>query len=232
MENYLFLLKVVFNSVVAYVFMFAVAKLMGKKQIAQLNFIDYVIGISIGSIGAEMATDYKEPFYIYIIAIGVFFVLEFFMSIIGRKGTIMKKIFIGKPLILIDKGKIDFENLKKSHLSTEELLSLCREKNYFDISDIEYCILETSGKISILPVSSATPTTVSHMGISLPAASLVPTLIIDGQIVENALGQIGRDENWLEKKIPVSREKWKDVILALYDSENDDVLVHMKDKSD
>ncbi|MDY3845514.1 MAG: DUF421 domain-containing protein [Eubacteriales bacterium] len=228
MENNNFILIIIINSIISYVFMFITAKLMGKKQIAQLNFIDYVIGISIGSIGAEMATDYEQPFYIYLIAIAIFCVLEIIMSVIGRKGTLMKKIIIGKPLILIDKGKIDDENLKKSMLSVEELLSLCREKNYFNIDDIEFCILETSGKISILPKSEKTPPTVSDIGVILPKASLTPTPIIDGQVTEAALKSMCKGESWLKKRLDAQGCKLQDVLLATYDENTDSIHVHKK----
>ena len=228
MKNCSFIFIVIINSIIAYVFMFITAKLMGKKQIAQLNFIDYVIGISIGSIGAEMATDYEQPFYIYLIAIAIFCILEIIMSIIGRKGTLMKKIFIGKPLILIDKGEIDDKNLRKSRLSVEELLSLCREKNYFNIEDIEYCILETSGKISILPKSDKTPPTVSDVGVTIPQASLTPTPIIDGQVTEAALRSMCKDEVWLQRRLKDGGHRLSDIILATYDSDTDTLHVHEK----
>ena len=128
-------LTVIINSLVAFVYLFIVSKLMGKKQIAQLTFVDYAIGISIGSIAAEYATDVDNPWYYYIIAIGIFFLLSISISLIIRKAQFLKLALQGKPSVLIKDGKIDYKELKKSKLDLYDLIALARTKNYFDLKD-------------------------------------------------------------------------------------------------
>ena len=131
------ILYVVIFSSVACVYMFLISKLLGKKQIAQLEFIDYTMGISIGSIAAEMATDVSEkPWYFYIIAMTVFFAIATIINFLGRKGARLKHFFKGRPLMIIYQGKIQFDVLKKSKLDINEVMSLCREQGYFDLSDV------------------------------------------------------------------------------------------------
>ena len=138
--------KVLIFSMMAYVTLFIIAKLLGKKQIAQLSFIDYVVGITIGSIAAEMATDTQNPFYFYIIAMAIFLVFDIVVTLIGRKGSLMKKIFCGRPLMIIENGQFNYKELKKSKLTVDEIIGMAREKDYFDINQIAFAILETSGK--------------------------------------------------------------------------------------
>ena len=129
---------VLIDSCIAFVYLFIISKLLGKKQIAQLEFIDYTIGISLGSIAAEMATNTETPFWYFLIAMTIFFVFAFAISLIGRKSPLLKKIIKGKPATLIYDGKIDYKQLKKTKIDVNDLLSMLREKNYFDISDVGY----------------------------------------------------------------------------------------------
>ena len=123
------ILKIVIFSIISVVYLFIISKILGKKQIAQLEFIDYVIGISIGSIAAEMATDLNEtPFYHYLIAMTTFFLFDVLITFLGRKGFRLKNFLKGKPIMVIYEGKINYRNLKKSKLDVNELCSLCREK--------------------------------------------------------------------------------------------------------
>ncbi len=153
---------VLINSVVSFVYLFIISKLLGKKQIAQLEFIDYAVGISLGSIAAEMATTDK-PFYHYLIAMTIFFLLAFLIAVIGRKSTFLKRIFKGKPATLIYNGKINYKQICKSNIDINDLLSMLREKGYFDINSVAYAIFETSGELSVLPKGAQTPTVVENL---------------------------------------------------------------------
>ncbi|MBO7390042.1 MAG: DUF421 domain-containing protein, partial [Clostridia bacterium] len=142
------ILRVVIFSVSSFLFLFIVTKIMGKKQIAQLSFLDYVIGISLGSIAAEMATDPERPFYHFFIAMTIYLVMDILLTLVARKGTFLKKFLRGRPLILVEEGRINYKNLTRSKLDINDLLSLCRAKGYFDLRDVRYVIFETSGDIS------------------------------------------------------------------------------------
>lgn len=221
------LYKVLLYSVVGFAFLFVLAKILGKKQIAQLDFLDYIIGISLGSIAADMAFDIERPIWYYLVAMAVFAVLDLLCSVLGRKNNFFKRIFVGKPLILIENGRLNYRNLNKSKLSLNEFLSLCREKGYFDLDDIAFCIFETSGKLSVLPKEGRQPATACDVGVvSHAPADLSKDVVMDGRIVPSCLAQLGKDEGWLLAQL--EGVDIKDIALAYYVADEDVIRIHRK----
>lgn len=223
--------KLIIFSFVAVVYLFFVSKILGKKQIAQLEFIDYVMGISIGSIAAEMATDTGEtPFYFYLIAMTVFFLVDLAITFVGRKGPALKHFFKGRPITVIYDGKFDYENLKVSKLDVNDVLALCREQGYFDITQVAYAVFETSGKLSVLPKSPYKQVTAEDMGVKLPPASLPCILVVDGNISYSGLNEINKTVEWLKAKTDLDDKTMKNILLATYDNESDKVNVQLKEE--
>lgn len=223
--------KLIIFSFVAVVYLFFVSKILGKKQIAQLEFIDYVMGISIGSIAAEMATDTGEtPFYFYLIAMTVFFLVDLAITFVGRKGPALKHFFKGRPITVIYDGKFDYENLKVSKLDVNDVLALCREQGYFDITQVAYAVFETSGKLSVLPKSPYKQVTAEDMGVKLPPASLPCILVVDGNISYSGLNEINKTVEWLKAKTDLDDKTMKNVLLATYDNESNEVNVQLKEE--
>lgn len=222
--------KVLIFSAAAYVYLFIIAKILGKKQIAQLTFVDYVVGITIGSIAGEMATATDEPIYHYLVAMGIFFILDLAFELIARKSKGLKSFINGKPLIIIDDGKINWENLKKSKLTINELAGLAREKDYFDIADLSYAVFETNGTLSVLPKSEQKPIVAQDMGIQPERAGLTEFLIVDGKIVDGVLEGLQKDKAWLLSRFGVSDERGlEDIICASYDVKRDKINVFNKE---
>ena len=222
-------LHVVVYSVSSFLFLFVVTKIMGKKQIAQLSFLDYVIGISLGSIAAEMATDPERPYYHFFIAMAIYLVLDLVLTLAARKGTLLKKIIRGRPLILVEEGKINYRNLMRSKLDINDLLSLCRAKGYFDLRAVAYVIFETSGEVSVLPAPTAVVAKSVEVGGTPLPASLSKDVVEDGKLIENALAEIGKDKAWLLRRLGVADEKAvKGIALATYYADTDEVVVHRK----
>lgn len=225
------IIKVLIFSAASYAVLFTLAKILGKKQIAQLSFVDYVVGISIGSIAAEMATETNEPFYHFLIAMVVFFLFDLVVSIIGRKGAFLKKILKGKPTVLIEDGKINYQNLKKIKITIDEFIGMARDKNYFDLQKIEYAIMETSGNLSILPKSEYAPLTPADMQIATSRSKLTDYLVLDGKISNDRLKESGHDEKWLKKGLHLKEEDdLSNILLATYDQQNQNFIVHYKDE--
>lgn len=218
------------NSFSSFVFLFIISKILGKKQIAQLEFIDYVVGISLGSIAAEWSFADDRPFYYYAIAMAVFFLLALLISIFGRKNTFLKRLFKGKPLTLIYEGKILSHNLDKSHIDVNDLLSMLREKGYFNPSDVAYAIFETSGQLSVLPKGSQKPVVLEDIDIhSVKPASLTNVLVVDGKVSKSGLNELGKSVEWLLLKLKLEREsELKNIILAIYDDKTNKITAHYK----
>lgn len=223
--------KLLLFSVISVVYLFLISKLLGKKQIAQLDFIDYVIGISIGSIASEMATDIGDtPFYYYLIAMTVFFLIDLGITFLGRKTAFLKMFFKGKPLTIIYEGKLDFKALKKSKLDINDLLALSREQGYFDFKDIAYAIFENSGKLSIMPKGEQTPIVRDDIDVKYQKAVLPNYLVTDGAVSDSGLKKIGKNEAWLYKKLKInSKKQLKNVLLASYNEKEKNFEIHYRE---
>ena len=220
------ILKILINSVVAFASLFIIAKLLGKKQIAELTFCDYAIGISLGSISAEWAIDAEKPWYVYCVAIAVFFALSMLVDFAERKSPLLKKLLKGSPIVLISGGRIDYINLKKSKLDVNALLGMCRVAGYFDLREVAYAVFETSGELSILPRSDCRAATANDVGADTPKARLILPFVIDGMIFDDALKRAGKNREWLECKL--GGEDVKRVLLAAYDPATDSLSLNMK----
>ena len=219
--------KLLLYSTAGFAFLFVIAKVLGKKQIAQLDFLDYIIGISLGSIAADMAFDIERPIWYYLVGMAVFALLDLVCSLLGRKNNFFKRIFVGKPLILIEDGRLNYKKLTRSKLSLNEFLSLCREKGYFNLDDVAYCIFETSGKLSILPKQYAATATAQDVGAADGrSAKLSKDVVMDGQIIYRCLQQMGKDEQWLRDKL--GGASIKSIAMAYYVEEEDAVHIHYK----
>lgn len=222
---------IIINSVVSFIYLFIISKLLGKKQIAQLEFIDYVVGISLGSIAADMSCTGDEPFYYYLIAMSIFFILAYLVAVIGRKNSFLKRLLKGKPATLIYEGKINYKALKKNNIDVNDLLAMLRDKDYFDISQVAYAVFETSGSLSVLPNGAKRPVVIEDVKPVTSKASLTNILIVDGCISKSGLNEAKKDKKWLFEKANVKNKKdLKNIILATYDEKNDDVIIYKKEK--
>ena len=147
-------LYIVLLSAGSFFVLFVLDKLMGNRQLSQMSFFDYVVGITIGSIAAEMATDLESDWYHAIIPMTVYALIEISLTFISRKSKKARKILNGEPILLMNKGGVIGKNLKKARLTLDDLISEARIQGYFDINDIAYAIMEDSGNISFLSYQS------------------------------------------------------------------------------
>ncbi|MCL2577623.1 MAG: DUF421 domain-containing protein [Defluviitaleaceae bacterium] len=197
--------EMIFNrivaSVIAVIALFILTRMMGKKQIAQLNFFDYVIGISIGSIASEYAVVRDIHISEGLTALITFTVFSFVFSYISMKSYAGRKIMDGVPVTIIENGKIVFRNLRKTKMNINDFLEECRQKNIFDIAEIEFAILETSGRLSVQLKSQNRPLTPKDMQISTIYEGLCINVVIDGKIIADNLTSINLNEDWLNAEL-------------------------------
>lgn len=186
------------TSLFSFVAMFLIAKVLGHKQVAQLDFFDYITGITIGSIAAEMATELEEPWK-PLIAMIIYGGVSLLLSIATSKCPRIRKYINGTPTILMDHGKLYRENLKKAKLDLSEFMVMCRQEGYFDLTNIQTAILEYNGKLSILPVTTQRPATPNDLELEPDQELLFTELIMDGRIMEDNLKRMGLDRTWLDK---------------------------------
>lgn len=205
------LLKVALTSVASVVALFLLTKLMGSKQISQLSMFDYIIGISIGSIAAEFATELENPEH-SLIAMVIYAVGAFLVSLVTGKSTRLRKLINGKPMILFDKGKLYRENFRKARIDLTDFLTHCRSKGYFDLSQVQTAVFEYNGSVSILPAEKYRPLVPSDMGFSPVQQEVLVNVILDGKVNEDNLRQTGNNLVWLNNQLMVQGYKSADEI--------------------
>lgn len=213
-------LKVILTSLLSAVSLFLIAKILGHKQMAQLDFFDYVTGITIGSIAAELATEFESPFK-PLTAMVVYGVVAYAITIIAHKFPKARKFINGTPTIVMDGGKLYRKNMKKAKLELSEFMVMCRQEGYFDINDIETAIFEYNGRLTILPKSEKRPLNPEDMNISPEKASICTEIIMDGQILHENLKRMGFNLEWLEKQLKNQRyNSQREVFLGICDQNN------------
>ena len=215
------LLDVLIRALSSLVILFLVTKMLGKKQVSQLSMFDYVIGISIGNFAAEMTINLDSQFINGLFAVVIFGFIAYFVSIVTMKSITLRRFFMGCSTIIIQNGKLLDKGLKKSKLDINDLLELCRSQGYFDISQIEYAILEANGNLSILPKANYKPITSSDMNLTLPDIGLCANVVIDQKIMKKNLSLVNKDEKWLRKKLKVKGyNDLSNILLVTIDNNN------------
>ena len=193
--------------------------MIGKKQVSQFSLFDYVIGISIGNFAAEMALNLDSDYMHGTIAVIIFGIVAYLVSFITLKNLKLRRFFIGDPTIIIEDGKILYKNLKKTKFDINDLLEECRINGYFDISQIDYALMEANGKISFLAKPDYQTPTNKDLKINKQKTGLCANLIIDGEIIYESLKIMHKDKKWLMHEINIKGYKLEDIILATLDLE-------------
>lgn len=200
---------IVVRSIVFVVILFLITKILGKKQISELSFFEYVTGISIGSIGAEVAVGLERSFLHGIIAILVFAAIPFFSGLLSLKSKAFRNFVEGKATVFIKNGKIMEDNLKKERYTTDELLELLRKKDVFQLADVEFAVLEATGDLSVMLKKDKQPLTPKDISLNVASIKEPQTVIMDGEIMDEPLGTIGFSRSWLHtelKKLDITLE--------------------------
>ena len=236
--NYLFKInfmevgEVVIRSLFSLISLFFVTKMLGKKQVSQLSLFDYVIGMSIGNFAAEISINTDLPYINGIVSVFVFGIVAYLISYLTLKSITLRRFFMGTPTILIENGKIIYNNLNKVKIDINDLLEECRNKDYFDISEIDYAVMETNGEISILAKNTYLSVTKKDMNLKDTKQGLVSNIIIDGKIMKENLMMMNKDDKWLYKELKLKGcNDINDIILATLDV-NEKINIYKKEFKD
>ena len=211
---------VVIKSVVSIIVLFFLTKIMGRKQISQLNLYDYVVGITIGSVAAEISTNIDSDFFSGIIVMSVYSLVSIIISYLTEKSINLRRFFIGVPIVIMENGQILEDSLKKSKFDINDLLQEARINGYYDLSQINYAIMEANGTISFLPKKMFSNVLCSDINLLVEDDSIVSNVIIDGVVMENNLKSIGKNKKWLLDSLKqMGYEKINDLILVICDKD-------------
>ena len=190
-------MNIVIRSFFALVFLFVLTRILGKKQISQLTFFEYVLGITIGDLAGAISTDVDVDFWHGVIAILVWVLIPLTLEILTLKSKTLRLWFEGKGTVVIKDGKILEDNLKKERYTGDELLEQLRTKSVFRVADVEFAMLEASGDLSVLLKSELQPLTPKHLGMKLSIEKPTQAVIMDGVIQDEPLAATGKGRGWL-----------------------------------
>ena len=212
-------LNICFRTILVLIILFFITKMMGKKQISELNFFDYVVGITIGSIAADISLDIEKNMIAGIAALFIYGFISYIISFVSIKSILARRFFIGVPTVLVEKGKIIESGLKKSKIDVNDLLMVARENGYFNLDEIDYALMEVNGNISFLPKENDKPVTKKDMKIKCNNEGLTVNAIIDSKYMANNMKAINKDKEWLDHELKVNGyDNYDNILLATIDN--------------
>lgn len=223
------LVKIAFLSMGSLAVLFILTKLMGDREMSELSMFDYITSITIGSIAAEMATSLEDDYRRPLLAMVIYAAVCIIISLLTCKSIRLRRLFEGHSLILYQNGSIYEKNMLKAKIDVDEFLSMCRVSGYFDLSEVHTAILESNGKLSILPMSKNKPVTAEDLNLNPKQSFPMANVIIDGKILQENLKWAGKNEEWLNKQLHAQGIKdMKEVMLATCDSTDSQLNVYVK----
>jgi uncharacterized membrane protein YcaP (DUF421 family) len=194
-------LVVVVRSIISFFTLLIFAKILGKQQISQLTFFDYVLGITIGSIAAELTTDLSTRAWPQWVGLLSWAALGYLMEYITMKWRYAAKYIEGEPTIVIMNGKIMEDAMRKMKFRVSDIMELLRNKDVFDLNEVDFAIIEPNGQLSVLKKPEHQPLTPKDMKITKKSSGISTELIYDGIMIEENLHQLNKNKTWLMKQL-------------------------------
>ena len=223
------LLNIFLRTIIVHIISFFIATIESKKQISQLNLFDYIVGITIGSIAADISLDLEKDLMAGLVSLFLYGIIAYLISLLTMKSIKARRFFTGVPTVLVENSKIIESGLKKTKIDINELLAEARIAGYFDLDEIEYAIMEVNGNISFLPKDREKPITKKDMNLKSVDTGLTANVIIDGKYMKNNMKAIGKNKKWLDHELKIlGYDNYDNILLATVDI-NYKILVYRKD---
>lgn len=219
MGGYFMVVNVILRTIIIYFTVLFVMRLMGKREVGQLSTFDLVVAIMIAEIAVFPMEELDIPIYIGLIPMFILVGGEILISYLCLKSRLLRKIIDGGPSIIIANGIILEKEMRKLRYNMNDLLAQLREKGVFDISEVKYAILETSGKISIMLKTPKRPLTPEDINLSLPEEDMPLPIIFDGEVIEQNLALLGLTNEWLNGKLKKFDLRTKEILYASINSQ-------------
>lgn len=214
------ILQIIGATLLSLLILFLLTKLMGNKQISQMTTFDYITGITIGSIAAEMATDLEGGILPETVAMIVYGLIAVLISVLTSKSISCRKYLTGKPLVLMENGNIYRNRLKKAKMDVDDFLAMCRLAGYFDLSQVETAILEHNGNVSFLPKAKFRPANPEDFSLEPQSENIYVDIIMDGRIIYDNLSNINKSPQWLMNSLKgMGFKDEKDILLLSADTD-------------
>lgn len=194
-------LNIILRSVFLVIFLFLLTKWLGKKQLSQLSFFEYVAGITMGSIAAELSTGLEQNMLPGIYSLLVWTGIPFLAGLLALKSKRIRNFIEGQEIVVIKDGKIQEDNLAKEKYTVEELLHLLRKKNAFNIADVEFAVLEANGDLNVMLKKEKQPVTPKDLQMNVAPEKVPETVILEGKIMDSGLTASGLTREWLDVEL-------------------------------
>ncbi|WP_455682423.1 DUF421 domain-containing protein [Thomasclavelia sp.] len=219
------ILEYIIVPVISLIILFVITKMMGYRQVSQLNMYDYINGITIGSIASELVMGGFDNILQPLIAMLVYAIVIILLSKIASSSLKLRKLIDGQAVVLYENDKIYNEELDKAKLDLDEFLMQCRIAGYFNLNELQTVVLETNGSFSFFPKEKYRPAVVNDLNITINKVKLPTILVKQGIIFHDNLNMIGQDEKWLESELNVRGIPLSDVIL-MFQEDNSNLAVY------
>jgi len=194
-------LETVIRSICAYFTLLVLARLIGRKLISRITFFDFIVGVTLGSLSVRMALGAEESLLLSILSAIIITTLVIVTDYLNIKSFKFTKLIDGEPIVLISNGRILDYNLKKVKITIGKLLMQLREKDIFNVADVEFAIIETDGQLTVIPKPNKQPLTTGDLNIQTNNKGITTDIIIDGKIIYDNLKIVNHDEQWLMKQL-------------------------------
>lgn len=207
------ILEYIIVPIISLVVLFIITKMMGYRQVSQLNMYDYINGITIGSIASELVMGGFDNILQPLIAMIVYAIVIITLSKLAASSLKLRKIIDGEAVVLYENNQIYNEELEKAKLDIDEFLMQCRIAGYFNLNELQTVVLETNGSFSFFPKEKYRPVVVDDLNIKINKVKLPTVLVKEGKIFYENLKTIGQNEKWLENELNIQGIPLADVIL-------------------
>lgn len=219
--------NVIFRTILVLIILFFLFKIMGKKQVSQMSMFDYITGITIGSIVADISLDIEKNLKAGITCLLIYCFTDLLLSYLSLKSIKLRNFFNGKEVILIKNGKINRKNMSKNQITINILETEARVNGFFNLDDINNAILEPNGKISFEPKENNKPITKKDMNIKTNNKPIIYNIIIDGEIDDENLKHVNKNRKWLYHELKVLGKRKEEILLLTLDS-NEKINIYPK----
>ena len=189
------------RTLIIYFSLLLIMRLLGKRQLGEMELSEFVVAALIADLASHPLQDIGIPMINGLVPIVTLFCCEVLISGVAMKNIRLRALLFGKPSMLVEKGQIRQREMKKNRFTTDELMEELRNQGYLDISAVEYAVLETDGRLSVIPYPSESPVTPSQLKIEAEDKGYPVVVISDGHVIESNLRLVGRDMNWLKKRL-------------------------------
>ena len=217
------------RTIILYSVLILVIRLMGKRQIGQMEASEFVVTMLVANLAAIPMQDGAIPLFSGLVPIVTVLGMELVLSALSIKNLRFRKALCGKPIILLENGNILQENLKRTRVTLDELMGLLRQKDVLDPRQVQYAILETNGNLSVFPYPKELPASAKDSGIQVKPITLPITIISDGRLLEENLILSGKTQLWLDKTLKQLDASREDTFLLTVDKK-DQVIFYRKEQ--